>query len=143
MIEPLPERRRYYNPVLDPHVVASKMTDKMRATAPRYAGGPLNDPDDDHPANLVSSLCTDGKHRPALDIDVPVEVVPSSTPGHHHLYFPTITLTWGRYATLLGNLAEVGIIESAYHLASLSRHQSLLRPPGVLRAIPRQGHEPW
>jgi hypothetical protein len=135
--EPIPERRRYYNPMLDPHVVENKMTDKMAKAVNRYAGGPLNEPDEGHPANLVSSLCTDKLHRPALDIDVPCELIPSSTPGHHHLYFPTVEMHWWEYAALLGALARGGILEPQYYTASLGRRQTLLRPPGVTRALPR------
>lgn len=35
-------------------------------------------------ANVASSLLTHGKHAPAIDIDLPVHVVQSSTPGHSH-----------------------------------------------------------
>ena len=143
--EPIPARRRYYNPFLDPHVIESKMTEKMKRTTPLYAGGPLNEPDADHPANLVSSLCDDKHHRPAIDIDVPCELVPSSTPGHSHLYFPTIALSWWEYASLLGALTVAEIVEPAYYMASLSRRQTLLRPPGVLRhdERPAPTEEPW
>ena len=131
--EPIPERRRWYNPVLDPYCQA-KMTDKMRKAVQADAygpGGPLNDPDEAHPPNLVSSLCWGGEHRPALDIDVPCELIPSSTEGHFHLYFPTITCSWEDYRLLIEVLARVGILEPAYRDASYSRGQTLLRPPGV------------
>ena len=41
-------------------------------------------------ANVVTSLVggtgIPGMHKPVLDIDMPVRVEPSSTPGHFHLY---------------------------------------------------------
>lgn len=132
-------RRRYYNPVLDPHCQA-KMTDKMRAAVDAQTyddGGPLNEPDADHPANLVSSLCDDGLHRPALDIDVPMVVVESATPNHWHVYFPTIALSWERYCALLFALETAGILESDYVRHSIGRGQTLLRMPGVPRVFER------
>jgi len=133
MREPIPERRRYYNPMLDPHCQA-KMTPKMREAVNKEtygAGGPLNEPDLSHPANLVSSLCDDGLHRVALDLDLPCELIPSTTDGHFHLYFPTLRLTWEEYRLVLEVLTKVGIIEEGYRDASYMRKQTLLRPPGV------------
>lgn len=92
-------------------------------------------PDPDHPANLVSSLCTDGYHRPAIDIDVECELIPSSTPGHYHLYFPTVRLTQTQYLRLLDALADASIVERGYADASEARGQSLLRLPGVKKRI--------
>lgn len=129
----------YYNPVLDPDLQRVKMTPKMRDAAQKgtyddgtvSGGGPLNEPDENHPPNLVSSLCTDGLHRPALDIDIPCELVPSSTPDHWHLYFDTIALTWDDYVELLQALAKAGILEQRYVDVSIVRGQTLLRPEGV------------
>ena len=137
--EPIVERKRYYNPVLDPYVRAEKMSEKWvnAVDAMTYEnGGPLNEPDEAHPANLVSSLCEDGWHRPALDIDIPCELIPSSTPGHCHLYFPTVSLTWEMYQDLLLTLANCGILEQRYVEHSLDRGQTLLRPPSVRKETP-------
>lgn len=126
-------RLTYFNPVLDPYY-QTKMTEKMREAVleDRYEfGGPLDEPSDEHPANLVSSLATDGQHYPALDIDIPMKVVESSTPGHWHVYFPTVALTWGQYKDLLDALANAGILEQKYVDHSKIRGQTLLRPPGV------------
>lgn len=122
-VEPIPARRRYYNPMIGPAVQDKKYG----------AGGPLNEPDEAHPANLVPSLCWDGSHRPALDIDVPCELIPSSTEGHFHLYFPTVALSWEDYRLLIEVLAKVGVLEPAYRDASFGRGQTLLRPPGVTK----------
>lgn len=134
------KRKTYYNPVLDPLVVAERMTEKMAEAVGSYErGGPLNKPDVSHPANLVSSLCEDGKHRPALDIDIPCRVVASSTPGHCHIYFDSIELEWWQYANLLTALGQAGILHPGYVEASLARGQSLLRPPGVMKAEIKRG----
>lgn len=140
-VEPLAERRRYYNPKLDPHCQA-KMTPAMLKAVEdgtyddgsEEQGGPLNTPDGQHPANLVSSLCEDGLHRPAIDIDIPCELVSSSTPGHFHLYFPTVALSWDDYQSLLVALVAAGIVDDRYVVHSMRRGQTLLRAPGVTKS---------
>lgn len=85
-------------------------------------------------ANLVSSLCRDGRHRPALDIDVPCVYVKSSTEGHGHLYFPSISLSTDDYFKLLDALVEVGIVDRRYARWSKDNGQSTLRPPWVQKS---------
>lgn len=100
-------------------------------------GGDLLAPDGNgRQPNLESSLCFDGKHRPALDIDIPIEVRPSSTPGHSHVLFPTVALEWEAYDKLLKALADAGIIEEKYYWHSVNRGQSLLRKPGIKKHYP-------
>jgi hypothetical protein len=70
------------------------------------------------------------RHRPILDIDMPVTVIPSSTPGHGHLYIDKL-LTWGQYKRLLDVLAEVGIIEHGYLNASIERGFTAVRLPWI------------
>lgn len=141
-----PVRLTYYNPMLDPGCLA-KMTPKMRdaVMADSYdEGGPLNEPDTWHPANLVSSLCTDGFHRPALDVDVALTddhraflsefgrllVIPSSTADHCHVYIDSVAFDWAAYQEFLATLVRAGIIESKYFDHSVARGQTLLRMPG-------------
>lgn len=95
-----------------------------------------------HEANIVTSevWATDphypnehyrnGKHKPVLDIDMPVTLVPSTTPGHFHLYIDK-ELDWFAYAGLLTALAQCGIIEDGYLGASLQRGYSACRLPWV------------
>jgi hypothetical protein len=71
-------------------------------------------------------------HRPVLDIDIPMAIVPSSTPGHGHLYLDKV-LTWTQYAKLLDVLAEVGIIEPGYRDASHAREFTSVRLPWVTK----------
>jgi hypothetical protein len=130
------ERKQFYNPMIDPTVQVEKMTPKMRQAVQGEtygAGGPLNAPDAAHPANLVSSLCEDDLHRPALDIDIPCRVVPSATEGHCHIYFDTVALSWRHYKNLLDALADAGILDESYVEASKARGQTLLRPEGVAK----------
>lgn len=104
---------------------------------------------DENP-NLVSSLCEDGLHRPALDIDLPfnresialilstcdsfavsgVIVVPSSS-GHCHVYATRPALGFIDYVELVDRFVAAGLVERNYLSASIAREQTRLRLPGV------------
>ena len=72
-----------------------------------------------------------GKHKPVLDIDLPVKVVPSSTEGHFHLFIDK-EMSWKDYTKLLDVLAEVGIIEQGFSRVSQgSRQHTAVRLPWV------------
>lgn len=90
---------------------------------------PVTNPDD---ANVVSSIFegTGRYHRPVLDIDFPAALVPSTTPGHFHLYLDKV-LTWEKYEKLLRVLAEVGIIEQGYANVSIERRHTAVRVPWI------------
>lgn len=89
---------------------------------------------------LVASSQTDRKdpfsvpeepyHRPVLDIDIPARLLPSSTPGHHHLYLD-IDVPWDKYEALLKALADARVIEEGYVLAALERKATFVRLPWV------------
>ena len=83
-------------------------------------------------ANVVSSLTTDGRHMPALDIDVPAHFLPSSTPGHGHLYID-VPMSWWRYRMLLRQLYKAGIIEKGFYDLAMSRRQTFVRRQGVTK----------
>jgi hypothetical protein len=84
----------------------------------------------DKEPNLVSSRLENGKHAPAIDLDVPHEYVPSSTLGHGHLYI-NVELPWWKYRVLLWALKLCGIIEKGFYNSSVKRKQSMLRLPGA------------
>lgn len=100
-------------------------------------------------ANIVTSE-TDGSswlggmHKPVLDLDFPCKLVPSSTPGHFHLYMDC-DLSWPQYKKLLTVLAEVGIIETGYLQASIERGYTAVRLPWIKKLgvdstnVPRDG----
>ena len=69
-------------------------------------------------------------HRPVLDIDFPAALVPSTTPGHFHLYLDRL-MSWRMYEQLLEALADAGIIERGYATASTERGYSSVRLPWV------------
>lgn len=83
-------------------------------------------------ANVVSSLLTNGRHAPAIDVDLPVHAVPSSTPGHSHLYIDA-ELTWDEYLRLLTVMAEIGLVEEGFLDSAKRRGTTLLRLPGVTK----------
>lgn len=96
-------------------------------------------------ANLQSSLWTDGFHRPTLDIDIPCEYRPSTTPGHGHLILPTVKLSWLQYDVLLGALARAGIIEEGFHGASRhsSRQMTFIRTPWTRKPLGAADRHPF
>lgn len=71
-----------------------------------------------------------GEHTVAIDLDVPARLVPSSTPGHSHLYVD-VPMTWDAYLAVLKALADAGVIETGYYAASERRGYTCLRLPWV------------
>lgn len=71
-------------------------------------------------------------HGVAIDLDLPATMVPSSTPGHHHLYIHA-PMTWAEYSTLLRALRDARVISNNYFEMALERKQSMLRAPGVTK----------
>ena len=71
-------------------------------------------------------------HRPVIDIDVPVEVVESSTPGHYHLYID-YPVEPEKYMALLVALADCGIVEKGYARASYAKGFSAVRVPWLAK----------
>ena len=90
------------------------------------------DPDPDAEHNAVTShlLSSGVNHAPAIDIDIPAYLIPSSTEGHSHLYFD-VEVPWDKYANLLRALADAGIVERGYADASEANGFSVLRLPWV------------
>lgn len=90
-------------------------------------------------ANLVSSRIDDGehagKHTVAIDLDVPAVLIPSSTPGHSHLYID-VPMTWEQYNGVLEALAGAGILETGYVAACKRRKHTSLRLPWIRKAPP-------
>jgi hypothetical protein len=82
--------------------------------------------------NCIGSKLADGSgfHAPALDIDFPCLLIPSSTRGHFHLYIDK-PIEWGKYVKLLWALVDAGILEYNYVAASVRDGATILRRPGV------------
>jgi hypothetical protein len=107
----------------------------MRSTRPLVSGAyrsiPLVVEDDPMKANLVSSRIGDSKyHSPVLDIDMPCRLLPSSSPGHHHLYVDH-PMEWDTYRLLLQSMAQAGLLEWGFVAASVEQGYSTVRAPWV------------
>lgn len=72
----------------------------------------------------------DDTHRVVLDIDFPAILLPSTTPGHHHLYID-FDMPWANYLKMLKVMAEVGLLEHGYVAACEERGFSAVRLPWV------------
>jgi hypothetical protein len=125
---------------------------KMDATS--EFGGHLDRDDDptqsnwctEDKATLVTSLCEPvwenvgppgfphnewvERHLPVIDLDVESFLVPSSTPGHSHLYINKSVSREGLFE-ILDVLAKHGIVEPGYASASKRRGFSAVRHPRV------------
>jgi hypothetical protein len=77
----------------------------------------------------------DVRHKPVIDIDLPVKVLPSSTEGHHHLFIDA-EITWDEYVELLELLVRLALVEPGYVSASKDRGYSCVRLPWV-KKVPR------
>jgi hypothetical protein len=82
----------------------------------------------DAPINLIGSEIVPGYHAPVLDMDFPVHVMPSRTPGHSHLYIDKL-ISWDDYAKLLTLMGEIGLIEKGYADSALARKETYVRIP--------------
>ena len=85
-------------------------------------------------AHIVLSADDDGMHRPVLDIDFPAALIPSSTPGHFHLYLDK-QMDFATYVILLDALATAGVIEKGYASVSKARGYTSARLPWVKKKV--------
>ena len=102
----------------------------------QYKNGPLERTNSKEDAVLRSSELKDttgigwldetAAHAPALDIDLPCELVPSSTEGHYHLYIDK-PMSWENYKVLLTALLQVGVIEQGFFDLAIENQATYLR----------------
>ncbi len=87
-----------------------------------------------HEPNIVTSKVNGrpGQHAPVLDIDFPVTVVESSTPGHSHVYIDK-PMDWHVYRDLLLALVAAGLVEEGYAEAAIHRGFTDVRLPWVTK----------
>lgn len=81
-------------------------------------------------ANVITSMLPDGRHAPVIDLDVPVTLLPSTTPGHSHLYID-VPMEWRQYLDILIALEAAKVVEEGYLNASATREFGTLRLPWV------------
>lgn len=79
------------------------------------------------------------RHYLMIDLDVQSYLVPSTTPGHSHLYIDR-DIPWSDLEQLLRALAACGIVEPGYVNASIERRSTTLRLPWIKKEItPEEG----
>lgn len=66
-----------------------------------------------------------------LDLDTEAKAIPSSTPGHWHLWFDGVEMSWELYKELLDMLARCGILDRAYIDHSIERGHTAVWLPHV------------
>lgn len=85
-------------------------------------------------AKVITSRIVDDPehHKLILDVDLPAQLIPSSTEGHFHLYVdkPIEKAAW---ETLLFALAAAGLIEQGYMRASIARGFTAVRLPWIAK----------
>lgn len=93
-------------------------------------------------ANLIGSLQDmdpnedeGAMHLPIFDFDYPIAVVPSSTPGHYHLYLSK-PLEWGTYKLLLQAFAQHNLLQHAWVNRAITDRTAALRLPGHTKPPP-------
>lgn len=91
-------------------------------------------------ANIATSIREDvgdphaqPVHALLLDLDVPAWLVPSSTPGHSHLYVD-VSIPQHAYFRLLDSLANCGVIQPGYAASSKARGGTALRLPWIKKS---------
>jgi hypothetical protein len=83
-------------------------------------------------AHVVTSRAAGAEnlHRPILDIDFGASLIPSTTPGHFHLYLDK-EIPWDAYEELLKALGRAGVLEQGYVDASIAREYTSVRLPWI------------
>ena len=98
-------------PDLPDFMVGNQLVDCANLDTVEYTHESHNvDTDDITKANLISSKVKGKKaHKPIFDLDSPAALIPSSTPGHFHLYLDK-ELSEEQMGMLVNTLWQVGLI---------------------------------
>ena len=97
-------------------------------------------------ATVISSRIkvdfVDGRaqHTIMIDLDVPHTYVPSSTPGHGHLYVDVL-VPWSDHDELNQLLARLGIVDNGWAAVCAKREAAMLRTPWTAKARPEPSPE--
>lgn len=83
-------------------------------------------------ANLISSKTEAGGQKPIFDLDFPHTYVPSTKPGHGHLYLD-VEIPYWRWLVLIIAMRLAGQIELGYMVWSIRRGANFVRPVGVTK----------
>lgn len=85
-------------------------------------------------ANLISSHIKDDIHAPVIDFDFPAYLIPSTSPGHFHLYLEK-EMKWRDYKKLLDVMLEVGLIEKGWYDIAMKFEQTYARLPHIKKEL--------
>lgn len=92
--------------------------------------------------NLISSMTTDGKQMPIIDMDFPHRIVESTTPGHTHIFIDVPMSKW-RWFWLMCALRYAGVIELGFFVWSIRRGGNFVRIPGTTKTDdPKENTKP-
>ena len=93
--------------------------------------------------NIVGSLINDesgpARHAIVLDLDVPAYLVPSSTPGHSHLYID-VEIEEQDYWDLIHRLADLGVVEQGWYYSGLNKGYTAVRLPWIKKKQSEKEH---
>lgn len=126
--DPSLNRRWMQNDFLDVYADSTKLT--LHVAKERASMGNLRFVDRGA-GNLISSMVAPDQHRPVLDLDFPHVYVPSTTPGHGHLYINNVVLNDLQHYVLISTLVQLGILSEGSKVQLDAHGLSLTRPPHV------------
>lgn len=90
-------------------------------------------PADHHTATIVTSRVEDSTmHMPLIDLDLPCMLLPSSQPGHFHLYIEK-QMAWDKFVAILEALEDAGVVGPGYLKYTKKRGYATVRYPGVTK----------
>ena len=71
----------------------------------------------------------DGGLTSILEVEFPIQLIPSTTPRHYHLYLDR-KISWEQYVLVLESAHEAGIISIGFYEISIKNGQSMVLLPG-------------
>jgi hypothetical protein len=94
--------------------------------------------------NLITSATADNVllQKPILDIDFPAWLLPSTTPGHFHLYIDH-AVPKDKYMAMVKAMAEAGIVQEGYAGAAERRGYTGVRLPWVKKEKAKKVADHW
>lgn len=109
---------------------SSEVTESTMRFSDRMGNLRLTGIGEEAEGNLVSSKTDKGTHMPVLDLDIPHRLIPSSTPGHSHLYLD-VEMSAAQYQDLVELLVEVGVMGRGNLIQFEVRGETFARKPHV------------
>lgn len=83
-------------------------------------------------ATLVTSELPNGNHMPVIDLDLTTMLIPSTRPGHYHLYVNR-EMSWGQFLNMLQAMTDAGVVQDGFNRHTRRRGHATVRYPGVTK----------